>query len=504
MQRRDFLKGSAATVAMTSLVTRAEANPATPTKRPNVVFFLADEWRGQALGYAGDPNAKTPTLDALAAESVNCATCISGLPLCCPARACLMTGQYPLTNGVYINDVPLAPKSVTLGEAFQNAGYSTGYVGKWHLHGSPDGHYGRRGTYIPADKHFGFEYWKADECDHNYNHERYFVGNDPTPHFWPGYAPVAETADACSFIDSHAHGEKPFFLMLSVAPPHFPYGTAPAEFRATFAGQSIQLRPNVPEQDKERATESLRGYYAHIAALDACVNQLLSTIDKNGLSEDTIVIFSADHGDMMFSQGLEGKLYPWDESIRIPLLTRYPRKLGRSGKKLTNPMNSPDIMPTILGLAGIPVPAGVQGIDFSNMMAGRNTTKVPHSAFINNPVSNFQLLQHGFDSYRGVRTERYTYIRSIEGPWLLYDLENDPYQKNNLIGKPEAKPILAELEPELKGWLTRLNDQFLPGKVYIERDGLTNYFEVKTPVGEAKSPWGDWSSTMSPHSPSPA
>jgi arylsulfatase A-like enzyme len=473
-------------------------------KRPNVLFLLADEWRGQALGYAGDANARTPTLDALASESVDCATCISGLPLCCPARASLMTGQYPLTHGVFINDVPLEPKGVTLGEAFQNAGYRTGYIGKWHLHGSPDGHYGRRETYIPTNKRFGFEYWKADECDHNYNHERYFVGDDPTPRFWPGYSPIAETADACSFIDANAHGGKPFFLMLSVAPPHFPYGTAPAEYRALFADKPIQLRPNVPDEFKQQATESLRGYYAHIAALDGCMKTLLAALDRNGISENTIVLFSADHGDMLFSQGLEGKLYPWDESLRIPLLMRYPRKLGRSGKRLTNPMNSPDIMPTILGLAGIPIPSGVQGIDFSGAMIDGDASRAPRSAFINNPVSNFQLLQHGFDSYRGVRTERYSYIRAIEGPWLLYDLKQDPYQKRNLMGKPEAKTILAQLEPELDGWLTRLNDHFLPGRVYLEQSGLTDYFEVKTPVGQATSPWGDWRSTIPPGTAPPA
>jgi arylsulfatase A-like enzyme len=503
MQRREFLKGSAATISMAS-ITRAQTPLAAPARKPNVVFFLTDEWRAQALRYAGDPNAKTPTFDALAAEGVNCKTAISGLPLCCPARASLMTGQYPLTNGVFINDVPLEPKGVTLGEAFKNAGYQTGYIGKWHLHGSPDGQYGRRDSFIPADKHFGFDYWKASECDHNYNHERYFVDNDPKVRFWPGYAPIAETADACSFIESHAHGDNPFFLMLSLAPPHFPYGTAPEEYRAMFAGQPIQLRPNVPDEDKQRATESARGYFAHIAALDACMKNLLATLDRNGISDDTIIVFSADHGDMLFSQGLEGKLYPWDESIRIPLLFRYPRKLGRSGRTLSNPINSPDIMPTILGLAGIPVPSGVQGIDFSDILISGDTSQAPRSAFINMPVSNFQLLQHGFDSFRGVRTEQYSYIRAIEGAWLLYDVKKDPYQIHNLIGKLEAKGILLQMEAELDGWLKRLQDEFLPGHVYLERAKLTNYFEVKTAVGQYRSPWGDWGSTMPPDSSPPA
>lgn len=498
MKRREFLRTASGALAAASVARAGATLGGAPlTKCPNVVFFLTDEWRAQATGYARDSNAKTPTLDGLAAESVNCTNMISGLPLCCPARASLITGQYPLKHGVFINDVPLEPTGLTLGQAFKDTGYRTAYIGKWHLHGSPDGHYGRRASYIPADKHFGFDYWKASECDHNYNHERYFEGSDPTVKFWPGYAPFAETDDACKFIEAGIQGAQPFFVVVSVAPPHFPYGTAPAQYRSMFADAKLELRPNVPRDDAQTATQSLKGYYAHIAALDDCVKRVLSTLEKNGLADDTIVVFSADHGDMLFSQGLEHKLFPWDESVRIPLLVRYPRKLGKHGKKVAAPMNSPDVMPTLLGLAGIAVPKGVQGIDFSDVFLTGNASGVPQSAFINNPVSTFQLRQNGFDVYRGVRTERYTYVRAIEGRWLLYDNQTDPYQRHNLIGKPEAKVIQPLLEAELKMWLNRLDDEFLPGDRYLQRAHLEHYFETKTPIGHSRSPWGDWQSTMS-------
>jgi arylsulfatase A-like enzyme len=495
MDRRSFVTSAATALAATSITPASWARSgASKAKRPNVLFILTDEWRAQATGYAGDANARTPTLDRIAREGANCANAISGLPLCCPARASLITGQYPLRNGVYINDVELVPTGVTFGQAFKNAGYHTGYIGKWHLHGSPDGHYGRRASYIPADRHFGFDYWKANECDHNYNHERYFVGNDPTPRFWPGYAPIAETNDACSFISAHARDETPFFLMLSMAPPHFPYGTAPEEFKAMLAGKDIALRDNIPPQNAARAMQALRGYYAHIAALDACVKRLLDTLDAAGVSDDTIVVFTADHGDMLFSQGLEGKLYPWDESIRIPLLMRYPRKMG--GRRITTPMSTPDIMPTVLGLAGIAVPTGVQGIDFSTLLMSGSQPDAPRSAFIDNPVSTFQLRQHGMDSYRGVRTERHTYVRAIEGPWLLYDNQQDPFQKHNLIGTPAEAQLRPALDAELAMWLKRLDDKFLPGDQYLAQSGLGYYFETKTPIGSYRSPWGDWGSTM--------
>ena len=149
-------------------------------RRPNVLVVLADEWRAQATGYNGDSNVTTPVLDRLEAESVNFENAVSGCAVCCPYRASLLTGQYPLTHGVFINDVELKPQGATLGESFRRAGYRTGFIGKWHVYGSPDGKYGRRLSPIPPEKHFGFDYWKACECSHDYNHSRYYDGSDPT------------------------------------------------------------------------------------------------------------------------------------------------------------------------------------------------------------------------------------------------------------------------------------------------------------------------------------
>lgn len=486
--RREFLKSAAAVTIGPRLSWAA-------FPQPNVLFVLADEWRAQALKYSGDPNAHTPTLDRLARQSLNFTNTISGLPVCSPFRASLMTGQYPLTNGVFINDVPLKPKGVTLGEAFAHAGYRTGYIGKWHLYGSPDGHYGRRLSYIPPDRRYGFDYWKACECTHDYNHSLYYADDDPNPKYWPGYDAFAETDDACRFIEAQMKARQPFFLTLSLGPPHFPYATAPAQYRAMYDTREIQLRPNVPEDKKKEATQNLRGYYAHIAALDECINRLLATLERSGAAEDTIVVLTSDHGDMMLSQGLTTKTYPWDESIRVPFLLRYPRKLGLKGRQLRTPLNAPDIMPTLLGLCGIREPEGIQGTDYSKLLLGRKTADLPKSAFMNLPASFGPARQYGFAPYRGVRTDRHTYVRSIRGPWLLYDNVQDPYQMHNLCGRNEVSKIQAGLERELSGWLTRLQDEFLPGEDYLRRRGLTHYFEVNAKIGHSQSPWGDWKST---------
>ncbi|MCX6628399.1 MAG: sulfatase [Candidatus Solibacter sp.] len=489
--RRQFL----ATASLNAVAARGVLG--SPTDRPSVLFILADEWRAQATGYNADPNARTPVLDRLAGESVNFQNAVSGTPVCCPYRASLLTGQYPLTNGVFINDVELKPKGVTWGESFARAGYQTGYIGKWHVYGSPDGQYGRRLAYIPPEKRFGFAYWKACECSHEYNHSLYYQDNDPTPRYWPGYDAMAQTDDACAFIERQAKARDAYSLVLSLGPPHFPYATAPAKHRALYEGRPIQLRPNVPPEHRAEAIEILRGYYAHIAALDDCLERLLGTLERTGTAENTIVVFTSDHGDMMRSQGLTTKLYPWDESVRVPFLVRYPRRFGKKTRAAASPLNSPDILPTLLGLCGLAIPDGVEGTDFSRAADGHGDAN-GRGALLSLPVPITEARKFGFAEYRGLRTGRYTYARSIAGPWLLYDNRQDPYQIHNLCGQSKHRDTQSRLDRDLNAMLKERKDEFLPAREYVSRAGLGHYREVNVPVGQVKSPWGDWESTMAP------
>lgn len=484
LHRRHFLGATAAALS------------AAPLRRPNVLLVLADEWRAQATGYNGDSNVRAPVLDRLASESVNFENAVSGCAVCCPYRASLLTGQYPLTHGVFINDVELKPKGPTLAETFRGAGYRTGFIGKWHVYGSPDGKYGRRLAYIPPEKRFGFDYWKACECTHEYNHSLYYEANDPTPRYWPGYDAIAQTDDACHFIETHAAGTDPFLLELSLGPPHFPYATAPERYQAMYRGREIQFRRNVPEALRKQAADILRGYYAHMAAVDDCLGRLLQTLDRAGAAADTIVVFTSDHGDMMLSQGLTTKLYPWDESIRVPFLVRYPRRFGPRGRRIGTPINAPDIMPTLLGLCGLPVPDSVEGTDWSALIEGRARPARDAAAFLNLAVPITEARRYGFAEYRGLRSERYTYVRSIHGPWLLYDNLRDPYQMNNLCGKPEHKALQTQYDRALDATLRLRKDDFLPAAEYVRRAGVGHYGEVNVAVGHHPSPWGDWDSTL--------
>ena len=422
IDRRLFLKSAVGAPALLA----AQPSP------PNVLYVLADEWRAQATGYGGDPNVRTPALDRLAAESINFENAVSGHPVCCPHRASLLTGQYPLTHGVFVNDEELKPTGTTLGQAFAQADYQTGYIGKWHVYGSPEGKYERRLAFIPPDHRFGFQYWKACECTHDYNHSLYYEGDDPTPKYWPGYDAIAQTDDACHFIETRSKSRDPFFLTLSLGAPHFPLNTAPERYQALFRDREIQLRPNVPAKDREQAIKDLRGYYAHMAAVDECLGRLLGSLDSAGIAKNTIVVFTSDHGDMMRSQSLTTKHVPWDESIRVPFLLRYPQKLGAKGKRIRTVLNTPDIMPTLLNLAGLRTPDGVQGTDYSKLCQGAAPPR-DSAAFLQFPVSYGAARPEGIGEYRGLRTEQYTYVRSRRGPRLLYDNRADPYQMHNLM-----------------------------------------------------------------------
>jgi arylsulfatase A-like enzyme len=446
--------------------------------RPNIVYIFADEWRAQATGYAGDPNCQTPVLDRLAAESVNFQNAVSGYSVCCPARASLMTGQYPLTHGVFINDVELNPNVDSIARILKRSGYETGFIGKWHIYGSPDGEYGRREVFVPRDYQLGFDYWKGFECTHDYNDSYYFFNDDPTPRKWGGYDAFPQAEDAASFISDRAGTDTPYLLMLSWGPPHFPLHTAPEEYRRRYEGREIELRDNVPPDRREQAVEELRGYYAHIAAVDDALKIVLDAIEASGDADNTIVIFTSDHGDMRQSQALDTKLFPFEESIRVPFLLRWPAALGRQARTITVPIDVPDHLPTLLGLVGAAVPDQIEGTDWSPIIRGEADPTGDEAAFLSMPAEFTELLHNGMRAYRGLRTVRYTYVRNLDGPWLLYDNVEDPYQKRNLVGSVGHASLQAGLEARLRRRLDEQGDTFEDGRVYLKRAGLAHYKEV--------------------------
>jgi arylsulfatase A-like enzyme len=463
--RRDFLKTTAMATGALALTGTLRATAAAE-QRPNILYIFADQWRGSATGYAGDPNVKTPNLDRLAAQSLNFCNAVSVLPVCTPYRAALMTGRFPTSTGMFLNDAYLPSEELCMAEILKDAGYTTGYIGKWHI----DGH--GRDEFIPPERQQGWEYWKVGECCHNYNHSFYYEGSDPQKKFWEGYDAFAQTKDAQEYLKKHAAAGQPFVLVVSFGSPHFPHDQAPEEYKKLYPPETIQLPPNVPESQQAAARKEAQGYYAHCTALDKCVGELMATLDEAGLTKNTIVVFTSDHGETLGSHGNQPaqKQVPWDESARVPFLLRFPAVQGGAGIAVKTPLTTPDILATLLGLAGVPIPESVEGDDLSSVVL--NPKSAPDRAALYENLAPFAHLGEAGEAnnreYRAIRTSRYTYVRDLNGPWLLYDDEKDPDQLNNLIGTPEAASLQKELDGKLQAELKKRGDEFRDGQYYID------------------------------------
>ncbi len=438
-------------------------------EKPNVVFVFADQWRAQDLGFVGNDQVSTPAIDALSKEAVVFTKAVSNIPVCGPARASLMTGKYPLSHGLFYNDKPMLSEEYCIAEVYKENGYQTAYIGKWHINGHAPGVKNSEGRQQPihADRRQGFDYWKVHECTHNYNNSVYFDEQD-VKQKWEGYDAIAQTNNGIEYMK--AHKDNPFVLFLAFGPPHAPYNSAPKKYRDMYEHMDIKLRPNVPENKAEVAIEATRGYYAHMSALDYCVGELQSAIKELGIDDNTIFVFTSDHGDMLYSQNQTKKQKPWDESILVPFIIKYPNKL-QGGEQLTKVFSYPDIMPTLLGMCNLPIPESVEGIDYSGQLFGVEDLDVD-GAFITCPVPFHQWnYKKGGREYRGIRTERYTYVRDLNGPWLLYDNEKDTFQLNNLVNNEKYATLQADLEQKLQKMLDKRGDKFLPGEEYMKEWG---------------------------------
>ena len=489
IDRRNFIK----TTAIASLgATFNTSCSSIEDKKPNILYVFSDQWRHSDHGYAGNPDVITPHLDKLASQSVNFTHAVSGIPVCCPHRATLITGKYPLTHGLYLNDLSLAPEHRSIAHCLNDDGYQTGWIGKWHIDGQ-----GRQ-SYTPPERRQGFQYWRTLECTHNYNDSIYY-GDSPEPKRWQGYDAIEQTKDAQTYLKNHAQSSSnsPFALFLSWGPPHAPYLTAPEKYQKQYAGRDVTLRKNVPESSRQNAIRDYKGYYAHMTALDDCMAELLKTLDETGLAENTIVVYTSDHGDMLHSRGAMKKQQPWDESLRVPFLLRWPAKLKNRAREISMPLDTPDIMPTLLGLTGTPIPAEVEGNNRSEIVLGTQEPDTDYAAFIQCPAPFGQWSrQRGGREYRGVRTTRYTYCRDLEGPWLLYDNEADPFQMDNLVNQPQHAALQNDLDDRLNQLLEKNRDAFLPGPELIARsgyvinpaNGTVNYNIPFNPANITKSP----------------
>lgn len=280
-----------------------------------------------------------------------------------------------------------------------------------------------------------------------------------------------ETDVAIDFIRNR-NQDQPFCLYVSWNPPHQPFDQVPDMYKLLYADKPITYRPNVQGKGLEQAEQHLRNYYAAVTATDDQFGRLLQVLEEEGLAEDTIVVLTSDHGEMMGSHGwLEHKNIWYEEAIGVPCFIRYPGRVASGTEDCL--FNSSDLVPTLLGLMNLPIPDPIQGSDLSSVLLGQGGAK-PTSAFICHYPGAIgeheQARAMGLDinayGWRGVRTNRYTYVarRHFDESKVLrlcYDNENDPYQLNPvMLDSVPKEGAAAELELELKAWLTKLQDPF--------------------------------------------
>jgi len=444
--RRQFISAPAA-----GLGAAAAAGPV----RPNLLFIMPDQLRAQALGCMGNPDVRTPNIDRLASQGVLLTNTFANTPVCCPARANILTGAYAHRNGMVANDLRLRESETTIAHSLRQAGWRTGFIGKWHL----DGGARLPGFVPPGPRRHGFEFWAANECSHTHFNTQYFR-DTPEPIPIRKFEPEAWTDLALDFI--HQKDPRPYFLMVAPGPPHDPY-RAPAEFAALYDPARLAMRPNWQSQPGVPGREDLAQYYGMVTAVDQQIGRLLEAVDEN-----TIVLLSSDHGDMLGSQGRRLKRKPWEESIHVPGAIRWPARVG-PGRRSDAFFTHVDFAPTLLGLCGVKAPRHMQGANLSRTITG-TPDRAADSAF-------FQIFgpyrgDGTEDAWRGVRTRRHMYARWASKPWVLYDLDTDPYEMRNLAGDPASQPILRDMERRLAAWMAHTGDSWKYGwKDLVEDEG---------------------------------
>ncbi len=437
------------------------------SERPNILLILPDQMRASAMGCMGNAEVQTPHIDRLASEGVLFKKTYANVPVCCPARAILMTGTYPHVNGMVANDLRLKESHVTIAEILRDQGYQTGFVGKWHLDGGPRD----PGFVPPGERRQGFDFWAAYECHHNHFNPTYFRD---TPEIIQinRFEPEASCDFAVEFLRKQSK-DKPFFLTVQMGPPHDPYG-APEEYMKKYDPEKLTppvnwqpnseanvkstrrlQRPGMPQIPTvpKGGKEEIAAYYAAITALDDQVGRLLTTLKETGQDENTIILFTSDHGDMLGSHGMRRKRKPHDESARVPGILRWPGHIP-AGRKVDTLFSHIDMPPTLLKLVGITPPQHMQGSDLSPVALGK-TEEGPEAVLLQIfvPFNPDQIAK----PWRGIITARHTYARYEDSPWVLFDDQQDPHQMKNLI---EDTALVQKLDDQLAALMKKQGDSW--------------------------------------------
>jgi len=411
---------------------------------PNVIVFFTDQQRWDTTGVHGNPLDLTPNFDRMARQGTDVHYAFTCQPVCGPARACLQTGLYATETGCYRNGIPLPSDSVTLAHCFGEAGYDTAYIGKWHLADTGAGP-------VPPEQRGGYDYWLASNLL-EFTSDAFdlvMYDNDQQPQKLPGYRVDAQTDAAIRYIDGHQ--DNPFFLFLSFLEPHhqnhrddFP---APGGYAARYRGR--WMPPDLAALGGS-AHLHLASYLGVIKRLDEALGRLTDALISLDLLENTVILFTSDHGCHFKTRNDEYKRSPHDASIRVPTMLCGGPFTG--GGRISELVSLIDLPPTLLDAAGIPVPAQMQGRSLLPLIRGeeRDWSREVFVQYSESQVG------------RAIRSKRWKYAVTApnKSGWddagsdcyvesELYDLLADPYELRNIAGYESHRKVCDVLRSRL-------------------------------------------------------
>lgn len=455
-------------------------------KHPNLVFVFPDQMRGQAMGFLNEEPVFTPCLNRFATQALTLTGAAANYPVCSPYRGMFMTGKYPHANRVLDNctnqsaafGVELQTGDICWSDILNANGYSLGYIGKWHLD-APHAPYidcsnnegdVKWNEWCPPHRRHGFDHWYAYGTYDQHTRPLYWDTDAPREGFQyvDQWGPEHEADRAIRYLrneNGQRNPDAPFALVVSMNPPHMPYELVPERYGAPYAHLSVEqlcTRPSIPPAGTEWGDyyrTNIRNYYAMITGVDEQFGRILAAIDAAGLAEDTIVVFTSDHGNCLGIHDAISKNNHYEESMRVPFVIRWPGRIA-AGARDPLLLSTPDIYPTLLDLMGFgaDVPDAVQGASHADILQGKEGPRPTSQLYL------WMSARHPSEGRRGVRTERCTLMWSRKGGEervLLHDNAADPYQMTDISAERPA--LVAALTEEMNGWLRKTGDPWLVG-----------------------------------------
>ncbi len=444
LTRRQALRLAGGTLAGLAAARTAgitEALARAPQKRPNIIFILGDNHRFDAMGCAGHPFLKTPGMDRLAREGVRFRNAFSTQSMCSPARASILTGAYSHRHGILNNHTGWNGRMTTFLEYLSRGGYATAFIGKWHMPGAG----------LPSlpflDLFVSYTYREGQGA--------YFdcplIVNGREESSRKSYISEEVTDRAIEFMKERQSAAKPFCVYLSHRPSHPAY-QSPGDITGMYdKADAKAVLPKVTDpwwfgKTNQNVFQGImmgsyydqyRKYCETLTAMDREIARLLSFLDESGLRRDTVVIYVGDNGMSWGEHGHHGIREPYEEVVRVPCIVRAPGIVPDPGSLREQMSCEIDIAPTLLELAGIPVPANMDGRSLLPLL--RNPGAAGRKAFM---IQFKRYYPENTPSFTAVRTERYKYVafERERYPWL-FDLERDPREEKNLYPTPEGKKL---------------------------------------------------------------